>query len=500
MAAPAVPFRQYVTIQSDSTRNRPFRAPHHPPDVLHKLYSIARQLAPLFAICSFGIRPGLGSQESLRTLGNSTFTLRYILVILLLMLVWTCLFRAKKTEGRDTPRLRFLISQLFAVFAGTAACTLVLWAANSFWVPAGAQLVSLQVFALRCSAFGAGCVLFTALLYSIAYRMSPPQLYVILGTRRKAISAYKKLQNQGGCRGTVLGFIDPDGSHAKYLPCDYLGTLDKLESILVRNPVDMVYLALPLKSQYHTVQEAISICERIGVDYSVQPDIFETRLARTGHFPLRETRGFVYHMVHEDYRVLLKRVIDLVLASALLLLLSPLMLAITIIIKATSPGPVLFVQERYGRNRRRFRIYKFRSMVADAEQQMKHVETLNEAAGPIFKIRRDPRITNIGRILRRSSLDELPQLMNVIKGDMSLVGPRPMSLRDVHRFSEASLMRRFSVIPGITGLWQVSGRSNTNFETWMKLDLQYIDHWSLALDLRILLHTVPAVFSGTGAA
>lgn len=499
MSAPAVPFRQYATIQTDSARNRPFRAPHHPPDVLHKLYSIVRQLAPLFAISSFGIQPGLGSQESLRSLGNSTFTLRHIFVILLLMLVWTCLFRAKKTEGRDTPRLRFLTSQLFAVFAGTAACTLVLWAANSFWAPRGIQLVSLQDFALRCSAFGAGCVLFTAFLYSIAYRMSPRQLYVILGTRRKAISAYKKLQNQGGCRGTVLGFIDPDGSHAKYLPCDYLGTLDKLENILVRNPVDMVYLALPLKSQYHTVQEAISICERIGVDYSIQPDIFETRLARPGHFPFRETQGFVYHMVHEDYRVLLKRVIDLVLASALLLILSPLMLAITIIIKLTSPGPVLFVQERYGRNRRRFRIYKFRSMVANAEQLMKHVETLNEAAGPIFKIRRDPRITNIGRILRRSSLDELPQLLNVIKGDMSLVGPRPMSLRDVHRFSEASLMRRFSVTPGITGLWQVSGRSNTNFETWMKLDLQYIDHWSLALDLRILLHTVPAVFSGTGA-
>jgi lipopolysaccharide/colanic/teichoic acid biosynthesis glycosyltransferase len=138
-------------------------------------------------------------------------------------------------------------------------------------------------------------------------------------------------------------------------------------------------------------------------------------------------------------------------------------------------------------------------MVANAEDMLKHVEILNEAAGPIFKIKRDPRITPMGRILRRSSLDELPQLFNVLKGDMALVGPRPMSLRDVHRFSEASLMRRFSVVPGITGLWQVSGRSNTDFDTWMRLDLEYIDHWSLGLDLKILLQTVPTVLAGTGA-
>jgi lipopolysaccharide/colanic/teichoic acid biosynthesis glycosyltransferase len=138
-------------------------------------------------------------------------------------------------------------------------------------------------------------------------------------------------------------------------------------------------------------------------------------------------------------------------------------------------------------------------MVANAEELMKTVEDLNEAQGPIFKIRKDPRITKVGGFLRRTSLDELPQLFNVIKGDMSLVGPRPMSLRDVERFSEASLMRRFSVMPGITGLWQVSGRSNTNFDTWIRLDLHYIDRWSLGLDLRILLRTIPTVLTGKGA-
>jgi exopolysaccharide biosynthesis polyprenyl glycosylphosphotransferase len=236
------------------------------------------------------------------------------------------------------------------------------------------------------------------------------------------------------------------------------------------------------------------------VEYTVQPDIFETRNYRPSKLTFREVRGSVYHLVHEDYRLLLKQAIDVVFALMLLAILSPLMIIIATAIKLTSPGPALFVQERYGRNRRRFRMYKFRSMVSNAETLMTHVEELNEAKGPIFKIKKDPRITKVGRLLRKTSLDELPQLLNVIKGDMSLVGPRPMSLRDVHRFSKASLMRRFSVTPGLTGLWQVSGRSNTDFDDWIKLDLQYIDEWSLGLDLKILLRTVPAVLTGTGAA
>jgi lipopolysaccharide/colanic/teichoic acid biosynthesis glycosyltransferase len=145
-------------------------------------------------------------------------------------------------------------------------------------------------------------------------------------------------------------------------------------------------------------------------------------------------------------------------------------------------------------------MFKFRSMTVGAEARLAEVEARNEQSGPIFKIRNDPRLTPIGRFLRRTSIDELPQLFNVLKGDMSLVGPRPMSLRDVGLFSESWLMRRFSVRPGITGLWQVSGRSNLSFEDWITLDLKYIDGWSLLLDLVILLRTVPAVLKGSGAA
>jgi lipopolysaccharide/colanic/teichoic acid biosynthesis glycosyltransferase len=182
-----------------------------------------------------------------------------------------------------------------------------------------------------------------------------------------------------------------------------------------------------------------------------------------------------------------------------LVLLSPLFLLVAIAIKATSPGPIIFAQERYGHHRRLFRMYKFRSMVGNAPELMAQLESRNEASGPVFKIRQDPRVTPLGKILRAFSLDELPQLWNVVIGNMSLVGPRPLPVRDVSLFSEASLMRRFSAKPGITGLWQVSGRSDVSFEQWMTLDFRYIDDWSLILDFWILAKTLSAVVKRSGA-
>jgi lipopolysaccharide/colanic/teichoic acid biosynthesis glycosyltransferase len=170
-----------------------------------------------------------------------------------------------------------------------------------------------------------------------------------------------------------------------------------------------------------------------------------------------------------------------------------------IVIKLDSAGPIFFIQERVGFNKRRFRMIKFRTMQADAEARMKDIEHLNEKTGPIFKIRMDPRITRVGRWLRKTSIDELPQLVNVLLGDMSIVGPRPLSVRDAVRMEEAWQKRRFSVQPGLTCLWQVSGRSNLSFEQWMQLDLEYIDRWSLVLDASILMRTIPAILLARGA-
>jgi lipopolysaccharide/colanic/teichoic acid biosynthesis glycosyltransferase len=197
--------------------------------------------------------------------------------------------------------------------------------------------------------------------------------------------------------------------------------------------------------------------------------------------------------------VVLKRAVDVIGATTALIVLGPLMLVTAAAITLTSDGPVIFSQERYGLNRRRFRMWKFRTMVKDAERLQAPLESRNEVRGPVFKITRDPRVTPLGRWLRRTSIDELPQLFNVIKGDMSLVGPRPLPIRDVLRFTRSSDMRRFSVRPGLTGLWQVSGRSRLDFDQWITLDLRYIDRWSLALDFAILARTLPAVIRGTGA-
>ena len=194
-----------------------------------------------------------------------------------------------------------------------------------------------------------------------------------------------------------------------------------------------------------------------------------------------------------------KRAIDIVVSSLLLFLLLPMFALVALLIKFASSGPVFFTQERLGLNKKIFRMLKLRTMVPGAADQQTELECLNEASGPVFKISDDPRITPIGKVLRRTSIDELPQLINVLMGEMSLVGPRPLPVRDYEGFSEDWHRRRFSVRPGISGLWQIAGRSNLPFEQWMELDLKYINEWSLLLDFKVLLKTIPAVLRGTGA-
>ncbi len=217
-----------------------------------------------------------------------------------------------------------------------------------------------------------------------------------------------------------------------------------------------------------------------------------------GHF---EDKTVISHYTaaFDPLSLFIKRVLDIAGSLILLISLAPLFLVVSLLIKRDSPGPVFFIQERVGLGKRRFRLYKFRTMVADAEKRMKEIEHLNEVSGPVFKIKDDPRITRTGKFLRKTSIDELPQLINVLKGDMSLVGPRPLPVRDYNGFDQDWHRRRFSVRPGITCLWQVNGRSNVSFEKWMKLDMEYIDKWSLLFDLRILAKTIPAVVKGSGA-
>jgi exopolysaccharide biosynthesis polyprenyl glycosylphosphotransferase len=204
-------------------------------------------------------------------------------------------------------------------------------------------------------------------------------------------------------------------------------------------------------------------------------------------------------VAQNELKLIAKRIMDLVITLAFMPFLLPILIIVAIAIKLDSPGPALFVQNRVGLRKRMFPMYKFRSMYLDAEERMKEIEHLNEAEGPIFKIKNDPRVTRVGKFIRSTSIDELPQLFNVLRGHMRLVGPRPMSVRDVDLFDKGIQRKRFSVKPGLTCLWQISGRSNLPFEKWLELDLQYINNWTLGLDMKILLKTIPEVLKGSGA-
>ena len=239
--------------------------------------------------------------------------------------------------------------------------------------------------------------------------------------------------------------------------------------------------------------------EKTGTDLCVAPALLDVAGPRT---TIRPTAGLtLLHVDHAELsgpRKVLKEIFDRLVAGIALILLSPLFAALAVAIRLSDNGPVLFTQPRAGKEGRIFKIYKFRTMVVDAEQRQAVLEGLNEATGPVFKIRKDPRVTRVGRVLRKLSLDELPQFLNVLRGDMSLVGPRPLPVRDVLRIDRRAHKRRFSVKPGITCLYQVHERT-FSFEDWIRTDMEYIDNWSLRLDLEILAKTIPAVLSRRGA-
>lgn len=322
---------------------------------------------------------------------------------------------------------------------------------------------------------------------------------VIVGTGPRALAIAQELKEHSSYDYRLLGFIDSDPRPEASIVAPVLAGFDRTEALLMSRSIDEVIVALPIKSHFDVIESTISLCGRVGIQSQYSLDLFSSDLAKRRYVENQDGSRVVMQVVHHDHRLFVKRVFDVLVSGIGLILLAPFFVLIAILIRLNSKGPVFFNQERYGFNKRIFHMHKFRSMVVDAEAKLAKLEEFNEAAGPVFKMKNDPRVTRIGAWLRRWSLDELPQLWNVFIGDMSLVGPRPLPMRDVSGFSEAWLMRRFSVKPGITGLWQVSGRSDTNFDGFIALDLRYIDGWSLALDMKILAQTIAAVLRGRGA-
>jgi len=338
-----------------------------------------------------------------------------------------------------------------------------------------------------------------ALLHHIRKRGYNYQTVLVVGTGDLAKSLVNQLKDNSQWGFRVIGLIDFSEMTRlwRYRDIPLIGSLTELPSIIQNNQVDYVIFAVPHK-HLNDVDSSILLCEEMGTKAMILADFFSTNIARKEITEFLGRPAIVYNTTPDyKYQLVIKSFLDRALAALGLLVLTPVLLIIAAFVKITSAGPVFFRQERCGLNGKRFRVFKFRTMVQDAEKLKARLTVNNEMDGPAFKITNDPRITRLGKILRKTSLDELPQLINIVRGDMSLVGPRPPLPDEVQKYDHWQ-RRKLSMKPGLTCLWQVGGRNNTTFEEWMKLDLKYIDNWSLWLDTKILVRTIPAVVNATG--
>lgn len=425
-----------------------------------------------------------------------------VLTLALMMVLWLGIFQifGLYSDSRMTSLPKSILALAQAVTTGSIAILAIGTVLDT-------EIVGLKfagVFWVEVMALGGLARYAATLAYrQINIRSNTGLTYLIVGANERSLRLVQSIENESGSARKFLGFVDEkrvgrdgekDGTERPLLT-----DLNNLPDYLRQNPVDEVLVCLPLKSYYDQTMEIIACCEEQGVTVRVLADLFQTRMT---HSRVEQVGNqSVITVACHDIRgipAIAKRAVDVVLSGILLVALSPLMALASFLIVATSPGPAIFAQERVGHNKKIFRVLKFRTMVADAEVRQVALESMNEAEGPAFKMANDPRVTSIGKFLRKSSIDELPQLINVLKGEMSLVGPRPLPLRDYSGFEEDWHRRRLSVKPGITGLWQVIDRDHDSFERWMKLDMLYIDQWSFWLDLKIILKTIPAVLKGSG--
>lgn len=321
---------------------------------------------------------------------------------------------------------------------------------------------------------------------------------IVVGTGRRAQRFLSLIAKHTEWGYRVIGLLDKDVFKNEIVAgYPVLGKIEDLPRILELHVVDEVVVIVP-RNWFDEINDLIHYCEAIGLPATLAADLFDLEIAssRSKQFDGIDCLTFETRLL-KGSELFLKRAFDIIVSFSILMLSAPLFILIAFLIKFTSPGPVFFNQIRVGRNGRKFKLYKFRSMVIDAEKQLEKLLDQNEVSGPVFKIENDPRVTKIGKILRKTSLDEFPQFWNVLTGDMSIVGPRPPLPSEVEQY-EPWQRRRLSMKPGITCIWQVSGRNSIPFEKWMEMDLSYIDNWSLFLDFRLVLLTMQTVIARTG--
>ncbi len=355
-------------------------------------------------------------------------------------------------------------------------------------------------------------VVFKTILYKILTyhrkRNYNTRNILIVGCRQRAIDFIKAVEQTPESGYRIIGCLETSDTRNAvgdqvYGNVHIIGTLESYNTILKELTIDEIVFGIPLKTIYEA-HNYIYRAESMGINVKIVPDfqIDKIRyLPSTAKTSLIDFMGMpilsLSSLPTKDNELLIKNFLDYLIAAIGVIVLSPVFVLIALLIKSTSKGPIVFSQKRVGLNGRTFNIYKFRTMIENAEEIRDHLVEENEADGPVFKIQNDPRITSLGAFLRRTSLDELPQLINVLKGEMSLVGPRPPVPNEVDQYTVWQ-RRRLSMKPGLTCIWQVSGRNDINFERWMNMDLEYIDNWSLALDIKLLAMTLREVTRGGG--
>ena len=322
---------------------------------------------------------------------------------------------------------------------------------------------------------------------------------LVVGTGKRAADFIEKVKNRSEWGLKILGVVcdEPGRGVKKVRGIDVIGDIKDLPLMLYGRAVDEVVFVVP-RSRLNHIEKALYTCETKGVKATVAVDLFNLKLAKSRQTEIDGMPLLTFETtVAREWEFFIKRAIDIILSGFALIILSPVFALTALMVKLTSYGPVLFVQKRVGLNGRTFSLYKFRSMYKKASEKLTELEVMNEMSGPVFKMKQDPRITRVGKFLRKFSIDEFPQFFNVLLGHMSLIGPRPPLPEEVAKY-EFWQSRRLSMRPGLTCLWQISGRNKVDFNEWMKLDLRYLDNWSLWLDFKIFVKTIPVVLFGIG--
>jgi len=432
-----------------------------------------------------------------------SYKLSLVNFIAIILVIWGWLYLFARFGLYEARRFSNIIKEWFDIFKAVTVGVLLVGAVSITFGRYHVRQEVLFIFWVFCT-LGTIMERWIFRQYLISLRTSGRNLrhVVFIGSGRRAIELAQKIMSRQELGYRLVGFVDEDVSHdrTKGPKAKVLCTIDEFPYFLEHHVVDEVYIVLPVNIYYEKIKDIITICQDLGVVCRVPSNWFEIQTLKTTPFELDDEPILTVYTgsTHQLEYLWLKRLIDIVFSFLALLLFSPFFLIIVLLIKLTSKGPVFFKQERIGYNRRRFKMIKFRTMVVGAEEMQEELEHLNEADGAAFKIHDDPRITPVGKFLRKTSLDEVPQFINVLKGDMSLVGPRPLPVRDVAGIEKRGHKRRFSMRPGLTCLWQIDGRNKMPFEDWMKLDLEYIDRWSISLDIYIIARTIPAIVRGTG--